>query len=337
MVHCMLFLMMGCTDKKVEIKTEHLQHEILDVPDILIGSPVGILKDGDNLIVLDYQHDSLFHRVDLAHNLYMGMFGAKGQGPDEFIYPSSLNRLDNGCFSCYDVGKRELSRICLETDGDEVAYSRLFKYAQMQTFDIVPLSDCLFIVNGVMDGAMFSLIDNEGNVLSLSDEYPYKDDEEKNIPVRLRAMAYQGTLRVNSKDYFAYVTSSAKQVHLYKVEDGMIRKTGEIIDGYAHYKPDMNREGAYSVTHDGKFPECYIDLSVTDNYVYALYSGRTFSKYKLSVYEGETIFVFDWTGNLLKVYQLDVAVKKLCVDEDKQVIYAVANIPEPTIVRFNLD
>ncbi len=328
---------MGCADEKKQVEMQDLHHEVLDIPEILIGSPGDILKDGDCLIVLDYQHGSLFHRIDLKGNHYMGMFGVKGQGPADFIHPSSLNVLETGRLSCYDAGNRRLSMIDLNLLGNKVGVSTLLKNDDFMTFDVVPLSEKLFIVNGETDGAMFALVDKDGKVLSVSDEYPYKDDAEKDIPVRFRAMAYQGSLRVNSNGYFAYAMSSAKQVHLYKVENEKIKKVGEAIDGYGHYEPNMPYEGAYGVAHDGKSPECYKDLAVTDDYVYALYSGRTFQEYKMSSYDCETIYVYDWTGKLVKTYHLDVPVTQFCIDEEANVIYATANVPDPTIVRFELD
>ncbi|MBQ8442360.1 MAG: hypothetical protein IJX29_03230 [Bacteroides sp.] len=56
-----------------------------------------------------------------------------------------------------------------------------------------------------------------------------------------------------------------------------------------------------------------------------------------AAFEGKTILVYDWAGKLLKTCQLDVTITKFCVDEDEDVVYAVANIPEPTIVRFELE
>ena len=51
----------------------------------------------------------------------------------------------------------------------------------------------------------------------------------------------------------------------------------------------------------------------------------------------KTIFVYDWTGELLKTFQLDVPITRFCIDKDEHVMYATANVPEPTIVRFELD
>ena len=337
MIGWFFFFLAGCAEEKKQAPVELLHHKVLNIQEILIGSPGDIQKDGDYLTVLDYQHDSLFHRIDLKKNRYMGMSGAKGQGPDDFIHPSSLKSMGKGRFSCYDSAKREVNMVSFNQDNVTLEVAKLLKNDNFMTFDIVPLSENLFIVNGETSGAMFALVNKKGEVLSLSDEYPYKDEAEKQIPDRFRAMAYQGTLRVIPNGYFAYATSSAKQIHLYKVENEEIKKVGEVIDGYAHYETNTSNTGGYGVAHDGKYPKSYWDLAVTDKNVYAVYSGRSFQEYKIGIFECETIHVYDWSGNLVKTYQLDVPITQFCLDEATNTIYATANIPDPTIVRFKID
>ena len=139
------FLLASCTEDKRQQEMTQLQHEVLDLPDMIIGSPGDIQKEGNCLLVLDIQQDSLFHRVDLAGNRYRGMFGAKGQGPDEFIHPCGLKALGNGRWACYDVGKNEVNMMALDTEGNMTGLSRLFKNKAFMTFNIVPLSEELFI------------------------------------------------------------------------------------------------------------------------------------------------------------------------------------------------
>lgn len=56
----------ACFSTKEEKKVETLHHEVLNIPDVIIGSSDGGLqKKGNNLIVLDYKSDSLFHLVTL--------------------------------------------------------------------------------------------------------------------------------------------------------------------------------------------------------------------------------------------------------------------------------
>mgnify|MGYP003295479218 CR=1 FL=1 len=331
------FICISCTNKREQWITEELQHQVLNFSDAVIGSVGGIQKEGNNLVILDFKQDSIFHWIDLNRNHYIGMYGVKGQGPDEFVYPSSLNSQGNLQMACFDNGKREVRMLHLNLAENEMGFSSLVKTTGSIKFDIVPLSKSRFVLNGEINGAMFALLNENGEVMSLSDGYPYKDDAESLIPSRFRALAYQGTLRVNSNAYFAYAIRGAKQLHLYQVESDEIKKIGEVIEGYGHYTPNMDTEGSYSVMNDGNFPECYLDLAVSDNFVYALYSGRSFNEYKISAFEGEMIYVYDWFGNPVKAYRLDVPISHFCVDEFEKKIYAIANIPEPTIVKFEMN
>ena len=122
------------------------------------------------------------------------------------------------------------------------------------------------------------------------------------------------------------------QAPIIELKDGQAIELGRVDEGFADYKP----AGGSSVAHNALHPEAFVDLEVSDNNVYTLYSGRTFAEYKLAVYEGESIRVYDWHGNLKKEYRLDVPVLNICVDEEGKRIYAFANIPDPTLVYFDL-
>lgn len=87
---------------------------------------------------------------------------------------------------------------------------------------------------------------------------------------------------------------------------------------------------------DGNVPECYKDVIASDKYIYALYSGRTFKDYQLSCNECESLYVYDWTGKFMRLYKLDVPVTHICLNEQQNKLYAIANIPDPTLVSFDL-
>ena len=61
--------------------------------------------------------------------------------------------------------------------------------------------------------------------------------------------------------------------------DGLVEQTS-IIDWFGEYMPDPTLgEGVYSVIYNGRLPMVYRDISVTEDYIYALYSGRSFKEY----------------------------------------------------------
>lgn len=329
-------LIAGCTSQKVKEDTELLHYTKVDIPEMLIGRPIKMQSCGSNLLIIDYGTDSLFHWVDTKSHTYKGSFGIKGQGPGEWIYPQKIHFHGMNNVYCYDVGTSELKIFNLNNDCDQISSSTLFK-GGILTFDIMPISDTLFVINGYDEKSMFRTVNIKGRIIDRSETYPYKNEEEKRIPDNFRSLAYQGTMRTNGRQQFVFVTSQARQIYLYRVTGGgKLIKTGEIIDSYAQYVPDYSTKGSYSVAFDGNVPECYKDVIASDKYIYALYSGRTFKDYQLSCNECESLYVYDWTGKFVRLYKLDVPVTHICLNEQQNKLYAIANIPDPTLVSFDL-
>ena len=340
---CTLILLMtiliGCTDasrKKAPV-TIDLQHQEISLPDLIIGGPRGMVKKGNYLIVLDWSTKYFYHLIDLKNKEYKARFIRKGQGPNELVRPVNIHSLDNSPYIYSHELSSSLVRLQLDTISGTI---KMGKYGKKEkgrlVFDMVPLSDELFICNGTFEDVMFKTYSPKDGFQLAFGEYPYKDSEEKKIPNDKRAMAYQGDLKGNSQGRFVYATHNAEQIFFYELKDGQAVELGRVDDGYAEYKPDNSRLGRNSVVHDGRHPMGFADLEVSDDFVYALYSGRTFVEYKLEKWLGESIRVYDWHGNLKKEYRLDVPVLNICVDEKGKRIYAFANIPDPTLVYFDL-
>jgi hypothetical protein len=72
----------------------------------------------------------------------------------------------------------------------------------------------------------------------------------------------------------------------------------------------------------------YIHVYETGDYCYLLYSGG-----KGRRFDGKWIFVFDWQGNHLKSYELDIPAHKFCVDETCQTLYAIVRNGDKQEIR----
>lgn len=329
-------LTVGCTSQKAKEDAEILHHTKVDIPEMLIGRPINIQSSGTNLLIIDYGTDSLFHWIDAKNHTYKGSFGEKGQGPGEWNHPEKIHFHGINNIYCYDTGTSELKTFNLNNAYDPMSSNTIFK-GSILTFDIMPISDSLFVINGYYERSMFRTVNNKGRIIDKSETYPYKNEEEKNIPDDFRSLAYQGTMRTSGRQQFVFATSHAQQIYLYRItSDGKLIKTGEIIGSYAQYNPDYREKGTYSVAFDSEAPEGYKDVIASDKYIYALYSGRTYKDYKLSCNECESLYVYDWTGKFVRLYKLDVPVTHICLNEQQNKLYAIANAPDPTLVSFDL-
>ena len=331
----LMAMMIGCTgaSRKEASVTIHLQHQEIQLPDLIIGGPAGMVKKGNFLLVLDRSTRYFYHLIDLKTNEYKGRFIKEGQGPGELNRPEDIHSLDDSPFIYSMDHMAGIVRLQIDTINGNVNMER---YAKREKgwlfFDLAPLSDDLFIGNGTFEDVMFKTYSPQ-NVFGMAfGEYPYKDSEEKRISNRQRAMAYQGKIKSNGRSRFAYATYSAEQIYFYELKDGQAIELGRVNEGFAEYKP----AGGISVAHNALHPMGFTDLEVSTDYVYALYSGRTFAEYRLEEWLGESIRVYDWYGLLKKEYRLDVPVHNIYIDEQGKRIYAFANIPDPTLVYFDL-
>ena len=267
-------------------------------------------------------------------NEYKAKFIKKGQGPNELIAPWNIYSLDESPYIySYDYTKRGIIKILVDTiSGHSSLEKHVVLHNEDNFFDLTPLSDELFVGNGIFEDVMFKTYSPQSGYGLSFGEYPYKDAEEKRLPNRQRGMAYQGDLKANGKGRFAYATHNAEQIFFYELKGGQAIELGRVNEGFADYKP----AGGISVAHNALHPMGFVDLEVSDDCVYVLYSGRTFAEYKLEEWLGKSIRLYDWYGNLKKEYRLDVPVSEICVDEKGKRIYAFANIPDPTLVYFDL-
>lgn len=102
-------------------------------------------------------------------------------------------------------------------------------------------------------------------------------------------------------------------------------------------------EPDFSVAPDGinmirgpDFRYGYRDVDATEDHVYALSSGRTKQEYPETLFRGEYVHVFDWTGRLITILRLDSDAVSLAIDESESRLYIGRLDPYPQIVAYDL-
>jgi hypothetical protein len=151
-------------------------------------------------------------------------------------------------------------------------------------------------------------------------------------------MAYQGKVKTNTScTKLVYAAAYADLVYFYDIERNDIRVIKKIENRFCKYRSEENGDGGISapIMSDNEYG-C-VDLYATDQYVYMLYSGKSFNEYRGKIGEAERLRIYDWQGNLLLEADLDLPCKNLCVSADDSFLWAIAEIPEPKIVAYDLN
>jgi len=88
------------------------------------------------------------------------------------------------------------------------------------------------------------------------------------------------------------------------------------------------------VAYDKSTVHGFLDMAVSNDRIYVLYSGKSKKKDRYNIGHCQTLLVFDWTGNQLDTRSLEIPVSHICYDPDEKTLYGIGYTPEAAIVKF---
>lgn len=77
----------------------------------------------------------------------------------------------------------------------------------------------------------------------------------------------------------------------------------------------------------------FLDASATENHIYVLYADKHFNEDYSS---GSHVLEYDWYGNPLKHYKLDVEVTSISIDEEENYLYCTTNEEDGRIIKYEI-
>lgn len=311
--------LLSCGHKDTGVKQVPITFQRVSIDGLLIGRANGMMIKGNNLLIADAMSDAVFYWIQLDKGTLQKV-GSMGQGPDEYLRFETFYRTNGQC-GFYDS---RLWRCVDITFGEENIGLHKRGRCPLQNFSMIPTAFHTYIGIGPYEKGRFRIMDAQGHEISCMGEQPYRDQTERQIAERTRAMAYQGNIMI-SPDGKRLVHSifTAPQLSVYQLTADSLWLIQSQIDSYPDYKPEENGDSyAASMSRHNKLG--YVSLAVTDHYIYALYSGKTTAQHALSAFCGNAIRVFDWEGNYIKEFTFEeMDVSAFCVSENDQTIYAV--------------
>ncbi|MBO4999478.1 MAG: hypothetical protein J6C58_01445, partial [Bacteroidaceae bacterium] len=116
----LFILLTSCQERKEHetIPTQSLKHELLMGDEYFIKRIANMTLMNDSIIVLrSSKSEKLFQILNPSQKTVFE-FGDIGQGPNDFLLPSSLSSEKDNSFSFYDLNKRRYSTIHLNHEND---------------------------------------------------------------------------------------------------------------------------------------------------------------------------------------------------------------------------
>jgi hypothetical protein len=299
----------------------------------------GLMVSFENrLIGFDIKSGIPFYYWDYSERSQLHRFGKIGLGPTDFITPFSAQYIDENTLGIYDFNKKVFSELDICSDSIKTIVKKAISIENKQNFRLIKTAYNQHIGIGSYDEGMFLLMDSVGKNISYFFNYPYKDKDERQIENRLRSMAYQGYLLSNKKrDHFVYACGMGDILHFYRIKENeieIIKKNEKIYPIYI--TEEVN--GGFGAPMSTKNKIGYISGDATDEYVYLLRGNKSLEYFmkENKADEADHLVVYNWDGVLIKEIKLDIPCRYICVTPNNKKVWAIANIPEPSLVYFYL-
>ena len=340
-----LFLVSSCSDVvhrvgTVDFKQSYdLKHK---------GNGTEIMSDGGPLFVIDSLLGVFSYKSEWLCTFYsipdrmkeIGGYGSFGNGPREFLQPA-YSYVYGSTIGISEVNKHELVRLDVSYKNGKLFVSerkRLKTPYKMKKDELVlPLCD-FFRLDDKHYVAPHRSLDNDFYTLLDDSLQPVSSFGEPPIPEELPPYASFTRLHCHTSVHegtMFYALNDLPYLACYRLESGQMQKQWSFYYNEAHYAV-RNNDLLYD--RDKTFGQVK-DLDTDGQYVYLLYLDQLLSEYDGTKTEkslANKILVFDYEGNGVAVLNLDCRLSNMALSKDSRTLYGIANLPEPTIVEFDM-
>lgn len=305
-----------------------------------LGDPTAILTYDSLIILMNPRDKYLLHIIDINSGIILAKYGVRGNGPGEFLTPFGIAKLNDHQIGVFDVNKKKYYKLEIDSILNSVNYITkniidLSGTKQYNTY-ILPIKKDLSIGIGIFNGGKYALY-KKNKLITKKFNHPL--DEFPNEADKMKAMAYQGMLTQNYSTiprfaFTAYYSGILEICEL--VSENDMKKIIDIHSYYPKYRPDRGSTGMGAAMSRDNIVG-YVNAFGTKNFIYALYSGRTYNEYGASAFDGNIILVFDWDGMPIVMIELDHDLEAFCIDNNENHLYGITQVPEAKIIRYNLN
>ena len=342
-----------------------LTHTFLHEDTSIIGIPVVLGKDF--MVLSRYSYSLVFEFCRLSGDslLKLGEFAGIGNGPMEFNPPVD-------CFFSPETSKLYISskgygKMFAISHPASENFSRKDNWEQLRLqlpdvgyfrggmFSCAAVNDSMFVaVGGESVGNVKEAYQGYENMLSLLQTQKsmlpvggltFPDSGEVKQPIYLKRQVYNEMqlLKRPFENRFALVGATGDCFLLFNLVDGQAKDIHVVRDKYPRYKaaPD-NLNSTFDKSQKNGYK-----VAATARYIYLLESPfpsleewMRAPDYKgYPNYARDAVKVYDWDGNLIVAYQLDIPINTMFVDEEDCWLYGTTldfEHESEGIVRFKL-
>ena len=309
----------------------------IPLEDYGVLKPRVTIKYGDDYVIIDGTKENVITCVNFStHKFVSG--GNFGNGPNELNMIGQLRKVKEKLL-INDISLQKIFEITIQDSSLFIKpYHDINYEKRLYFFDY--LGDNVIAI-GMFGDFWIGYINIFNNELLSKIDFP-KFEQTNHLKGTLKSSVYSSSrvsISPNEKKVVV-ATQDAGIITLIDIGETELTAYRQII----YYPPGFSvveieggggRKGVTIATpKDSKVGFCGVDCD--DKYIYVLYSGRTLNSHSELKNHCEHLLIYDWDGNPIKRYILDIPMWSMKYDKEKNSIYGIAYNPEGGFIEYQL-
>lgn len=294
-----------------------------------IGYPTRLLPVNDSLLfILDYYYRTHLSLINIKQGKHVKHLCKKGPGPREVVHPTSV-WMEEDILGIYDSGSQAIKKYLFYKDSLIFKNSFSLKKKNHPIYKALGINDSIYICSGFFFPERYFYYNSNQNSFKPFGKYPFY--EELRIPPETFPLTFQSKFCYFGNQYLVSYVRTSPSISFYKIRNHSVTLLKEHNYEVPEVIPHTEKKGQWL---ERKQTNKYGFLSV-ESYkgnIFALYSGRSYSEFKNSVYCANTIIIYDREGNEKTRLSLNVDINQFCI-MGNEIIGAKAS-PEIKFFRF---
>ena len=250
----------------------------------------------------------------------------------------SFNSTDGHTITALDYRKGRLIESILPNEVSRSATrssERIISLPEGQQHLIAAKGSSFVIATGLYDEGRYLYYDLNNQTAQYFLDYP----EHKNYPsiqTRTKAILYASNILRIRPDESAFVCADMYSglVDFCCIVGSSIERVRTV---RLHYpEVDIEERPSLDVAYYRDNRLGFADVAVSQERVYALYSGRSIENYGNDAFLGDILLIYDWEGNLLNTYHLGVPLNSISYDSIEKALYGFTDYDDNLLLKLNL-
>ena len=316
---------------KEEIKkAEKIKGTIISKENEIWTEPLRMAYSEPYLVYYSRKGNKIIKIFNTEKGIITNEFCNIGKGPQELIMIGNIQASENNGINVFDISKKTIYKI--DINNGQLTKLAFINENASQAF--ITKNEKNFIANGILHNGRFNLY-KENKLLYSYKKFPNIGIEKNNDTIFMN-LGYQNVSALSpNQTKMANIVFESEIIEAYNITNN------KIINKWKHewsMKPFKSKKiGSALMAIHSKKAFGFKSICVNDNFIYCVYTNKTMKELKPLTASGKHLIIFDWNGNISKIFELDYLIRTIAISNDGKKLFGTTTINDDIkIIQYDL-